>query len=71
MRYPLVVTDSSRYELGLTYLSQKSKTNLGHGQIPWMDDKLTRYNLYVAFTNYGKDSVFYHNKKGCGWQESR
>lgn len=60
LRFPLVVTNTNRCELGLTYLSQKSKTTLGHGRIPWMDDKLTRYNLYVAFTNYGKDSVFYH-----------
>lgn len=60
LRYPLAVTDKKRCELGLTYLSQKSKTDLGHGESTWIDDKLTRYNLYVAFTNYGKASVFYH-----------
>ena len=60
LRYPLAVTDKKRCELGLTYLSQKSKTDLGHGESTWMDDKLTRYNLYIAFTNYGKASVFYH-----------
>ena len=60
LRYPLAVTDKKRCELGLTYLSQKSKTDWGHGQSIWIDDKLTRYNLYIAFTNYGKASVFYH-----------
>ncbi len=60
LRYPLAVTDKKRCELGLTYLSQKSKTDWGHGQSIWIDDKLTRYNLYIAFTNYGKNSVFYH-----------
>ena len=60
LRYPLVVTTSKRCELGLSYLSQKSKTTFGNGQSTWIDDKLTRYNLYVAFTNYGKQSIFYH-----------
>jgi hemolysin activation/secretion protein len=60
LRYPLTVTISNRCELGLSYLSQKSKTTWGHGEVTWLDDKLTRYNLYVAFTNYGKASVFYH-----------
>ena len=60
LRYPFVVTSSQRIEIGLSYLRQKSKTTLGHGEITWMDDKLTRYNLYLAFTNYGEKSVFYH-----------
>lgn len=60
LRYPLVVNSDKRYELGFQYLHQKSETTLGHGQVTWLDDKLDRYNLYAAFTNYGKASVFYH-----------
>lgn len=60
LRYPFVVTSSQRVELGVSYLSQKSKTTLGHGQVTWLDDKLTRYNMYLAFTHYGDKSVFYH-----------
>ncbi|SHK76123.1 Hemolysin activation/secretion protein [Selenomonas ruminantium] len=60
LRYPLVVNSSKRYELGLLYLNQKSETTLGNGQVTWLDDKLHRYNLYTAFTHYGKNEVFYH-----------
>ena len=60
LRYPLVVTSTRRYELGLLYLRQKSETTLGNGQVTWLDDTLNRYNLYAAFTHYGKRDVFYH-----------
>ena len=68
LRYPLVVTSSHRSEVGFQYLNQKSATTLGHGKINWLDDRLNRYNLFAAFTNYGENSVFYQR---YGWLHSK
>ena len=59
-RAPFHVTEKSRHEAGLQYVHQKSETDLGHGQVSWVDDRINRVIPYVSFTHYGKDSVFYH-----------
>ena len=59
-RAPFHVTEKSRHEAGLQYVHQKSETDLGHGQVPWVDDRINRVIPYISFTHYGKDSVFYH-----------
>ena len=69
-RAPLHVTEKSRHEAGLQYVHQKSETNLGHGQVPWVDDRIQRVIPYVSFTHYGKDSVLYH-KHSFVWARRR
>ena len=59
-RAPFHVTEKSRHEAGLQYVHQKSETDLGHGQVQWVDDRIQRVIPYVSFTHYGKDSVLYH-----------
>lgn len=69
-RAPFHVTEKSRHEAGLQYVHQKSETDLGHGQVPWVDDRINRVIPYVSFTHYGKDSVFYH-KHSFVWARRR
>jgi hemolysin activation/secretion protein len=69
-RAPFHVTEKSRHEAGLQYVHQKSETDLGHGQVQWVDDRINRVIPYVSFTHYGKDSVFYH-KHSFVWARRR
>ena len=69
-RAPFHVTEKSRHEAGLQYVHQKSETDLGHGQVSWVDDRINRVIPYVSFTHYGKDSVFYH-KHSFVWARRR
>ena len=69
-RAPFHVTEKSRHEAGLQYVHQKSETDLGHGQVPWVDDRINRVIPYISFTHYGKDSVFYH-KHSFVWARRR
>ena len=59
-RAPFHVTENSRHEAGLQYVHQKAETDLGHGEVKWVDDKIQRVIPYVAFTHYGDSTVFYH-----------
>ena len=63
-RVPFSITERSRHEMGLQYVYQTTKTELGHGTgvgvEPWVDDKIHRVIPYVSFTHYGKSSVLYH-----------
>ena len=69
-RVPFHVTEHSRHEAGLQYVHQKAETDLGHGQVPWVDDRINRVIPYVSFTHYGKDSVLYH-KHSFVWARRR
>ncbi len=69
-RAPFHVTEKSRHEAGLQYVQQKSETDLGHGQVQWVDDRINRVIPYVSFTHYGKDSVLYH-KHSFVWARRR
>ena len=69
-RAPFHVTEKSRHEAGLQYVHQKSETDLGHGQVQWVDDRIQRVIPYVSFTHYGKDSVLYH-KHSFVWARRR
>ena len=69
-RAPFHVTEKSRHEAGLQYVHQKAETDLGHGQVPWVDDRINRVIPYVSFTHYGKDSVLYH-KHSFVWARRR
>lgn len=69
-RVPFHVTEKSRHEAGLQYVHQKSETDLGHGQVQWVDDRIQRVIPYVSFTHYGKDSVLYH-KHSFVWARRR
>lgn len=57
---PFCVTEHSRNEAGLQYVHQTSETELGHGEVPWVDDKIRRIIPYVSFTHYGNSTVLYH-----------
>ncbi len=57
-RAPFHVTEKSRHEAGLQYVHQKSETDLGHGQVQWVDDRIQRVIPYVSFTHYGKKHSF-------------
>ncbi|MBR1760498.1 MAG: ShlB/FhaC/HecB family hemolysin secretion/activation protein [Schwartzia sp.] len=59
-RVPFHVTESSRHEAGLQYVHQKTQTDLGHGDVSWVDDKIHRVIPYVSFTHYGDSTVLYH-----------
>lgn len=63
LQVPFRVTEHSRHEVGLQYIHQTSKTDLGKGTnlvVPWVDDRIRRVMPYVSFTHYGNSSVFYH-----------
>lgn len=57
---PFHVTEHSRHETGLSYTQQNTETDLGHGAVQWVDDKINRVMPYVSFTHYGKNTVLYH-----------
>ncbi len=59
-RVPFLVTEKSRHEAGLQYVHQHTETDLGHGEVPWVDDKINRVMPYVSFTHYGDSTVLYH-----------
>ena len=59
-RVPFHVTESSRHEAGLQYVRQTTKTDLGHGAVQWVDDKINRVIPYISFTHYGDSTVLYH-----------
>lgn len=59
-RAPFHVTESSRHEVGLQYVNQKAETDLGHGAVKWVDDKINRVIPYISFTHYGDSTVLYH-----------
>ena len=58
-RAPFHVTETSRHEAGLQYVRQTAETELGHGAVPWVDDKIQRIIPYVSFTHYGDSTVLY------------
>ena len=59
-RVPFYVTETSRHETGLQYVHQKTETDLGHGAVHWVDDKINRVIPYISFTHYGDSTVLYH-----------
>lgn len=59
-RVPFHMTEHSRHETGLQYVYQKAETDLGHGKVSWVNDKIQRIAPYVSFTHYGNSSVVYH-----------
>ncbi|MBP5199892.1 MAG: ShlB/FhaC/HecB family hemolysin secretion/activation protein [Schwartzia sp.] len=59
-RAPFLVTEKSRHEAGLQYVHQKAETDLGHGEVKWVDDKIKRVIPYISFTHYGDSTVLYH-----------
>ena len=56
---PITVTKNHKAEASVTVAHQDSKTNFM--QYAWVDDSITSVTGAVAFTDYGKNSVFYHN----------
>ena len=56
---PITVTKNHKAEASLMVARQDSKTNFM--QYAWVDDSITSVTGAVAFTDYGKNSVFYHN----------
>ena len=59
-RAPFHVTEKSRHEAGLQYVHQRAETDLGHGEVKWVDDKIHRVIPYISFTHYGDSTVLYH-----------
>lgn len=59
-RMPFHVTEAARHEVGLQYVNQTAETDLGHGAVHWVDDKINRVIPYISFTHYGDSTVFYH-----------
>ena len=59
-RVPFQVSESSRHEAGLQYVRQTAETDLGHGDVRWVDDKINRVIPYISFTHYGDSTVLYH-----------
>ncbi|MBR1886024.1 MAG: ShlB/FhaC/HecB family hemolysin secretion/activation protein [Schwartzia sp.] len=59
-RVPFHVTESARHETGIQYARQTAQTDLGHGAVQWVDDKIQRVIPYISFTHYGDSTVLYH-----------
>ena len=59
-RAPFHVTERARHEAGLQYVRQTAETDLGHGAVHWVDDKISRVIPYISFTHYGNSTVLYH-----------
>ncbi len=59
-RVPICVTEKARNETGSQYTRQKTETDLGHGAVQWVDDKIQRVVPYLSFTHYGDSTVLYH-----------
>jgi hemolysin activation/secretion protein len=63
LRVPFYVTQNSRYETGLQFIRQNSRTDLGtklNERVHWVDDRITRITPYVSFIHYGDSQFFYH-----------
>jgi len=63
LRIPFYVNQHSRYETGLQFVRQESKTDFGtklDERIRWVDDKITRWTPYISFIHYGDNQLFYH-----------
>ena len=63
LRVPFFVNQYSRYEFGLQFVRQESKTDLGtklDERIRWVDDKINRWTPYISFIHYGDNQVLYH-----------
>ena len=64
LRIPFYVNQFARYETGLQFVRQESKTDLGtklDERVRWVDDKITRFTPYISFIHYGNDNqLFYH-----------
>lgn len=64
LRIPFYVNQFARYETGLQFIRQESKTDLGtklDERVRWVDDKITRFTPYISFIHYGNDNqLFYH-----------
>ena len=64
VRVPFYVNQHARYETGLQFIRQESKTDFGtklEERVRWVDDKITRWTPYVSFIHYGNDNqLFYH-----------
>ena len=63
LRVPFYVNQKSRYETGLQFLRQESKTDFGtktDERLRWIDDKITRFTPYISFIHYGDNQLFYH-----------
>ena len=63
LRIPFFVNQFSRYETGLQFVRQESKTDLGtklDERIRWVDDKITRVTPYLSLIHYGNNKIFYH-----------
>ena len=63
IRVPFYVNQYSRYETGLQFIRQESRTDFGtktDERRHWVDDKINRWTPYVSFIHYGDNQVFYH-----------
>jgi len=64
LRVPFKVDENNRHEVGLQFLYQKSKTDLGTNipgaRTTLTDDRVRRYTPYISFIHYGDSSVFHH-----------
>ena len=62
LRHPLCVDGTRRYEVGLQFLRQESRTDLGtkSERHKLIDDRRNTWAPYISFTHYGKSSVIYH-----------
>ncbi len=63
LRIPFYVNQFARYETGLQFIRQESKTDLGtklDERVRWVDDKITRFTPYISFIHYGDKQLFYH-----------
>ena len=63
LRFPFYVNQNARYETGLQFLRQESKTDLGtktDEHVRWVDDKICRWTPYISMIHYGDSQLFYH-----------
>ena len=63
LRIPFYVNQHARYETGLQFIRQKSKTDFGtklDERVRWVDDKITRWTPYISFIHYVYNQLFYH-----------
>ena len=63
LRVPFYVNQHARYETGLQFIRQESKTDFGtklDERVRWTDDKITRWTPYISFIHYGDNQLLYH-----------
>ena len=63
LRVPFYVNRFARYETGLQFVRQESKTDFGtklDERVRWVDDKITRFTPYISFIHYGDKQLLYH-----------